>query len=62
MYANVFKDWNYRIFFGEWNIYNMKLIKRSPNEEKWRVQKKLSNQFIILTLNKRKIEKEKKMR
>jgi len=31
--------------------YNMRLIKRSPNEEKWRVQKKLSNQFIILTIN-----------
>ena len=31
--------------------YNVKLIKRSPNEERWKVEKKFSNEFIILTLN-----------
>ena len=31
--------------------YNVKLIKKSPNEERWKVEKKFSNEFIILTLN-----------
>ena len=36
--------------------YKMELIKRSKLEEKWSVQKKFSNEFIILTLNRKKAD------